>query len=208
MRKASVSAAVASFIRACVCLAVAAAACVLVACAGIPKPEAESDTLVVGSLVIDYPDGFYNLPARRIESGIRLDFVNSTSGRDFAVYTSNGGYFYFLSNGTDRYMLKDCRYEVTDPSTQSTYSGGARLAYKFSVEPKSVQYLGHLIYHFSHPKPSQYGNNGTAWSFDRSVDVESRLDALRDYLQTAGKDSVWTTYEILADFTPTHVDAN
>src|SRR3989304_8102826 len=77
----------------------------LSSCASIPAPEKADDSLVIGHLVLDFPDGFFEQPSRTIESGVMLHLVNTTKQTRFSLLTS-GGYFRFLSHGADEYLLK------------------------------------------------------------------------------------------------------
>jgi len=174
-------------------------ALLLTSCAGIPKPEGENDTLVVGSFILDYPDGFYNQAPRAITSGVRLDFMNTTQGTEFFLLTSSGGYFSFLTNGTDSYDLKGFSYYVEERTGHYTGSGG--LTYKFSVSPHAVQYIGHLVYTFSKPRfQENTGLHTLTWNFERALARTKKVEDVARYLGDAAKDSVWVSYEVKADF--------
>ena len=77
----------------------------LVSCAGFPQPVEEATTLIIGSWILDFPDGFFDTPARQFDMNVQLSFHNTTQDKRFAIYT-NRGYFYFQSNGTDDYVLE------------------------------------------------------------------------------------------------------
>jgi len=171
----------------------------LASCAGVPRPEGDSDTLVVGSLVVDYPDGFYNAAPRKIDRGIRLDFVNVTKGTDFFVITSAGGYFSFLTNGSDHYELKSFSYDLQDAGI--FYRGGGGMSYKFDVTPHCVQYIGHLTYTLAKPRRVEAtGARKATWQFDPSIARVKQYSDIVLYLQDAAKDSVWNSYTVKADF--------
>jgi hypothetical protein len=171
----------------------------MASCAGIPNPEKETDALVVGSLVLSYPDGFFGEPPRTLDSGIRLDFLNVTTQKEFWVVTTRGGWFTFLSNGGDRYQLTKYAYDL-EISGKGTYSGGGGIKYKFMSSMGCVQYLGHFTVTYSRPRMTDTGSNSTGWRFDTGLDRANRPDEIRGYLQAAAKDSPWLTRDVRSDF--------
>lgn len=174
----------------------------LSSCAGVPKPESETDSLVVGSFVVDYPDGFYNQPPRTIEAGIRLDFVNTTRNSTFIVVTSEGGYFNFISSGGDHYMLKSFSYQVNEnnESSHAVFYGGRDINFPFFSEPGSVLYVGHLTYTMAHPRRVQNATRETRWQFDDSVKISSRMVALHSYLNKVDRESAWASRGVKKGF--------
>ena len=70
-------------------------------CAGVPRPENDQSTLVIGSFILDYPDGLFEYNARTIPVGVYVTVRNNTKDSTFDLRTNDGGYFYFLSNGSD-----------------------------------------------------------------------------------------------------------
>jgi hypothetical protein len=118
-------------------------AMLLASCASIPEPENESSSLVIGSLILDFPDGFFGETPRTLDSGVYVHVVNTTQGTDFHVSTGSGGYFYFLSNGTDHYSIED--YSFDERSTASmikTVTLQGKIAHSFTASSRCVQYLG------------------------------------------------------------------
>ncbi len=173
----------------------------LASCASFPKPESDTDTLVVGSFIADFPDGFFDTPARKLDSGLRLDFVNVNTQKSFSVVTGKGGYFFFLANGGDHYQLASYSYDVTI-ETKGYYRGGNRLTYSFNAEPGSVTYLGHFLFTSSSPQMTHPEGRGAQWSFKYNLNRADQTDDARQYLQqTAPADSPWLSREIKSDFT-------
>ncbi len=173
----------------------------LVSCASFPKPESDNDTLVVGSFIADFPDGFFDAPARKLDSGLRLDFTNVTTDQKFSLITGKGGYFYFLGNGGDHYQLNSYSYQVTI-ETKGTYHGGNRLTYSFNAKPGAVHYLGHFLFTSKDPQMTHPEGRGAQWSFKYSIDRADQTEDARAYLQqTAPADSPWLAKEIQSDFT-------
>ena len=118
-------------------------AAVLSGCAGLPAPENEDDSLVIGSLVLDFPDGFFDWPQRKIDRQVMLIVSNTTRNRDFTLMTSRG-YFHFLSNGSDEFVLKSCRFSTREGGDD--YMLGERpLGLKITTAPGKVIYVGHIV---------------------------------------------------------------
>jgi hypothetical protein len=181
----------------CAVIALAVGA-LLSSCASVPKPEGESDTLVVGSFVSDFPDGFFGDPSRTLESNLRLDFTNLATGQDFSIVTSKRGYFYFLSNGSDDYELTG--YSFRENVERKTFSGGNTLSLKFAAFPRCVHYLGHWVLTNSSPGMKTATGTGTqTWNYEYSIDRQFKDDEMHDYLQKAAADSVWLSYEMKHD---------
>ena len=65
----------------------------LASCSSFPKADGTHGCLVIGNIVLDFPDGFFSESARTIASGIRVNFTDLDENKSFFVYTSNDGYF-------------------------------------------------------------------------------------------------------------------
>lgn len=52
---------------------------ILVSCASFPEPKEEGDSLVIGSFVVDFPDGFFNKAPRTVKEGVWIEFENITT---------------------------------------------------------------------------------------------------------------------------------
>ncbi len=167
---------------------------VLASCAGLPKAESESDSLVVGSFVLDYPDGFFDKPARTIESNIRLNFLNRSTGATFWVVTTRGGYFYFTTNGIDQFDLTS--YAFTVPEKEGTYSGGGEFKYPIDVSRHCVQYVGHLTLTYAHPSMEMAGSSRMSWNFDTSYERKSRKAEMIEFLRDTDPETPWLTLEV------------
>ena len=69
----------------------------LASCSSFPKADGTHGCLVIGNIVLDFPDGFFSESARTIASGIRVNFTDLDENKSFFVYTSNDGYYYFAA---------------------------------------------------------------------------------------------------------------
>ena len=68
----------------------------LFSCVGIPEPKTEEDYLIIGNLLIDFPDGFMSLVTpKTFKDGVKIYVENLTTGKGFYVKTKDNGYYYF-----------------------------------------------------------------------------------------------------------------
>jgi hypothetical protein len=166
---------------------------VMLSCAGFPQPAEEGNSLVIGSLILGFPDGFYDTPARDFDMNVQITFRNVTQDKKFKIYT-NRGYFYFQSNGTDQYVLEE--FQLLDVSIGNTkYSfGSGPVNWKINPSPNKVIYLGHIVYTYAAPTAAGSSGRKKYFSYDSSVDVDWNKQALEEYLlQKNG--AVWLELE-------------
>jgi hypothetical protein len=171
---------------------IALAGLLLAGCASVPRPENETDSLVIGSLVLDFTHGFFNQPGRMLDSGVRLDFMNMTSKREFWVITERGGYFYFLSNGGDRYRLVSYSFDVPTGGY-----GSGQVVYDFASTPHSVQYLGRFEFTYWNP---QVSSDKRYWHYSIAKTHENKIDEMLAFLKTRAADSPWPAYETRSEW--------
>ncbi len=169
----------------------------LVSCSSLPKPESEDDSLVIGSLVLDFPDGFFDRPPDKFSTGVQLRIVNQTQGTSFDVVTTSGGYFWFMSNGTDSYMLE--RYTLKTRTAGGTYSAGGILDYGWTVSPGRIDYIGHFVVTYKKPDKmvtSSPGERDTTWKFDRFLARKTQPGQVKALLSSKEPASPWNSYEV------------
>ena len=168
----------------------------LLSCAGFPEPAGEGNSLVIGSLTLDFPDGFYDTPSRKFDMNVQLSFRNNTQNKRFDVYT-NRGYFYFQTNGTDKYVFEDFQLlKMTIGNTRYSFSGEP-INMKINTSPNKVIYLGHIVYTYSAPGATQRKGRTTYYSYDASVSVDWDREVLRQYIAQKQGDSRWLDMEIV-----------
>jgi hypothetical protein len=171
---------------------------VLGACAGFPPPEEGGSSLVIGSLVLDYPDGFFDLKPCCFTRGVKLVILNATTDKRFSL-TTDDGYFYFLSNGTDNYVLES--YEYTKRTDTGEYNVGRNVGQKFSPVPNSLVYLGHITITYAAPDKVDKDKLGrkttTYWDYNVSAGMDYDSDALLEYIREIEPDSSWLSYELV-----------
>ena len=169
---------------------------ILWSCAGFPEPAGEGTSLVIGSLIIDFPDGFYDKPARRFDTDVKVSFKNTTKKSGFDLYTSHG-YFYFQSNGTDEYVLKS--YNLPDIVIGDTrYSGGgSAIDLKIASMPSKVIYLGHIVLAYAAPSVAQLSGRESTYKYETSASWDWDKDELTRFMTQEQADSPWLQMEII-----------
>jgi len=167
----------------------------ILSCAGIPNPKSPDETLVIGSLQLDFPDGFFDYPSRTIASGIEISIVNSTENYPFVVRTGPNGYYTFISNGHDTYSLERYHYEETIISQRVTLQG--KLGMPVLVSPGKVRYVGALTITYARPNRSnKEAVKANLWNFELSSSWKYRRDEMTEYIKSMDPDSQWLSLEI------------
>jgi hypothetical protein len=170
----------------------------LASCASIPKPSDENTALVIGNLVLDFPDGFFRAYARTVEDRVRVEIVNKTQQSKFSMYTKDG-YFSFLSNGTDEYVLMTYSYETQMSGGGKGSIGGQEIMGQISTTPGKVVYVGHITITYNAPNKSTTLGGGaqTFWNYDVNFDLDWNTSALEEYLATKDPDGTWLSRGIV-----------
>ncbi len=180
-----------------------ASVCVLVSamssCAAFPEPVREGDSLVIGSLILDFPEGLYDSTTRIVDMNVRLTFRNVARNQRFHVYTKRG-YYYFLTNGLDDYFLESYKILNTDADGTLYSFSDQPVALKITNSPNQVIYLGHVTATYSAPRLLQRRGSGgriSYYRYDTIADVEWDRDLLRRYMTRRQPDSPWLDLEII-----------
>ncbi len=179
-----------------------AGVCALVAalssCAGFPEPQGEGDSLVIGSLVLDFPNGLYDDMPQVVDMNVRVTFRNITRNQRFHVYTKRG-YFYFRTNGTDDYLLEGFRILKTEVDDTVHSFSDQSVDLKIVNSPHRIIYLGHVTATYSAPRLiRRRGPRGGIryYRYETSVAVEWDQDLLRRHMTNKRPDSPWLELEI------------
>jgi len=184
-----------AFLVAGVCALVAA----ILSCVGFPEPEGEGDSLVIGSLILDFPDGLYDNTVQKIDMNVRVTFRNVTRNQRFHVYTKRGGYFYFPTNGSDDYILEGFRILKTEVDETVHSFSDQPVGLKIANSPNRVIYLGHVTASYSAPRLTRkIGSRGRIlyYSYQSSVTVAWDRDLLQRYITSRQPDGLWVDLEI------------
>jgi hypothetical protein len=174
-------------------------AAMLLACASFPEPQGTEDSLVIGSLILDFPDGLYDGLPQKVDINVRVTFRNVTRNERFHVYTKRG-YFYFPTNGSDEFILES--YRILQTRIEDTlYSfSDQRVELKVVNSPNRVIYLGRISVTCSDPRlVREFGAGGgnRYYRYGVSVTVQWHQDLLRRYLERRQPDSPWLDLEIV-----------
>ena len=173
---------------------------ILISCAGLPKPIEDSDSLITGNFLLDFPDGFFNRPPITIGHGVTLNFINVNTKKGFSVKTADDGYFRFLSNGRDDYLFLSFEYSKESGSHGRYTLSEAPIERKITNSPHKIIYIGHFIYTYAQVERGKTTSKGRGetkyYKYEQSISVESNKKALLEYLQNKQPDSPWLNYEI------------
>jgi hypothetical protein len=175
---------------------VIAIATAMLSCAGFPEPAEDGNSLVVGTFLLDFPDGFFDTPPRKFDMNVKLSFRNVTQNSRFDVYT-NRGYFFFQTNGTDQYVLEDFNLQKIKIGNSMYTFGGDPINLKIANSPNKIIYLGDIVYTYNAPEDTSRRGRTTYYSYVPSVQVDWDTDALRQYIEQNNPDSAWLTREIV-----------
>ncbi|MBN1799550.1 MAG: hypothetical protein JW822_13325 [Spirochaetales bacterium] len=167
-------------------------------CKSIPEPENESDSLIIGSVVWDFPDGLFQLEPRTLRNNITIAFVNLTTSEQFKVNTSDG-YFNFICNGNDKFMLQYVMYQ--DPSPAKSYTVSYPLNLRIDSKPRKIIYVGHILITFASPGISEAKEGDamitTSWRFRENYVIENKIEDAKAYVADNDGNNVWRDYTIL-----------
>ena len=169
---------------------------ILVSCASFfPEPESNTDSLVIGSFIIDFPDGFGSYSPLTAAEGIKLYFTNLTRNRHFVLVTDSDGYYYYLTNGSDEYVLN--KFEC--PIRPVPYADPIRYTLNIPIRTSTTKliYMGHISITFSellvttitiHPQ------------YEVALHVDWDRTAMLLYLENRQSDACWLDYDIIHRF--------
>jgi hypothetical protein len=170
-------------------------AAILTSCAGLPTPEGKHGCLVIGNIMLDFPDGFFSESARTIKNGIRMRFTDLDENKSFAVYTSNGGYFFFAAKPGHQYRLESWGVTISDAFTTFNL-GPNKYIVPFNYESGKILYLQHIGITHNVPKQKGERGNNTIWNYVTSITVSSKPYEVHDFIKAAEENSGWLDYDI------------
>ena len=150
-----------------------------------PVPESPSDSLVIGYVEYDFPDGFFNMPPKLLRTGIKVNYTNLSTGQDLYC-KSNYGYFRFVCDGNAEILIKSAEYRYDGMEQKITLSP-IEINQKIQLVEQKVIYLGHLNVTYSLPEvegreyqPEQRGDK-TIYNYDINMNVEVDRVKLKQY---------------------------
>jgi hypothetical protein len=167
-------------------------------CKSLPSPKHAEDSLIIGSLIWDFPDGFFDLAPRTLKIDIFLTLVNLTTGKLLKVRVSDG-YYNFLVRGNDKYMLQYAKYKSS--GGPKTYTLGYQLNLQIECRPAGIIYPGHIKITFASPEQVEVKEGDamirTNWRFRESYTVENKIEDIKAYLKENDTKNKWQDYKIL-----------
>jgi hypothetical protein len=171
---------------------------VLFSCVSFPEPEDDSDSLVIGSIVFDFPDGFFNDPPRTITNNFKLTLVNETTSKKLTVKTIKG-YYYFVCKRTDKFILKTIEY--VDPAPGPGPSIGMNFDMPITVKMHKILYFGQMKITFLQPEyvKTKYGTDfiSNTWTFRKhEFDTENKTEEVKNYMACNDKEQRWQNHDI------------
>ncbi len=166
----------------------------LTACSTIPEPSKNSESLVIGSFILDFPDGYFDGPKRTIDSNVTLKFYNKTTGEDYAKRTKNG-YFAFVANTSDEIELYEYYYEHT--SGRTTTSLGGSLEKEFCILADKINYLGDLKITYRAGKVVSGDRESSTYHFNRDYSIGYNSAAAKNHLVDELVESEWLKDDII-----------
>jgi hypothetical protein len=173
-------------------------AAALWACVAFPESKEQGDSLVIGSLILNFPEGLYEAIPQKIDMNVRVTFRNVTRNETFDVYT-NRGYFYFSTNGTDEFILESFRILQTRIEDTVYSFSDQPVDLKIINSPNTVIYLGHVNATYSDPRLTREigaGGGTRYYRYGVSVTIEWNQDLLQRYMERRQPDSPWLNLEI------------
>ena len=178
------------------CFVIAGVMLLLLSCGTIPAPKSKGNSLVIGSIILDFTDGFFDLPPRKFETNVKLQFKNVTQGKSFTLYTSRG-YFHFLTNGTDEYILEKFSLGETQIGDTIYTFGGATINFEIPSMLHKVIYIGHIVFTYSVSEADKRNDITTYFNFKSSTSVDWNKDLVVQYISDKQKNSPWLEYNIV-----------
>jgi hypothetical protein len=171
-------------------------ALLLMGCVGMPEPEGSGDSLIIGSLLLDFPDGFFDGAPTTVTRSIKVRIQNTSTKKHFTVSTIDG-YFYFLTNGTDSYILESFEFNKEVKIKNTIYTLGRDIDRTITPVMNSLIYLGHITFTYYVPEDIRVDSRGgdETWHFDVSFDVKYKNEATLDFIREINPESSWLSYE-------------
>lgn len=158
----------------------------------IPEPEINTDSLVIGSVIINFYNGFNDHSQLAVDEGIKLYFTNLTTNWPFVVETDRCGFYYYLTNGSDEYILT--KFEYSEGFDKYDEPISCTLNIPISTSTAKLIYMGHISIIFS----KILGTTITIpVQYEVSFEVDWDRTTMLRYLENRESDCCWLDYEII-----------
>ena len=151
-------------------------------CAVLPAKKNDK-VLVIGSIELDYPDGFYDTNrSKTIISGTNVRVRNVLTEDEFNALSDKEGYFKFYANPGEQYKITG--YENIHKINRVTYTTRQSLKIKFDIIDNNVNYIGHIKCVYTRGKVAEnyYKDKTFHYNIDYSIsyDQQNCIDYLRE----------------------------
>ena len=167
----------------------------LMSCATIPEPENADDSLVIGRVVLDFPDGYLGKPARTVDSNVTVKIVNLTTREEYTRRTDNG-YYYIPASPGDEIQIGDYYYTTTSGRYSTSLNGGIRR--KVKVEGNKIIYFGDLTVTYREGKVVSKDGRSSSYSYDMDYNLSDNPDNALNYLESELAESAWLDKSIIS----------
>ena len=169
-------------------LVLISAALVFSSCSSLPEQKNSDDVLVVGSFILDYPDGFFEMPSRKIKSNVKLKIINTRTKEEINKVTRNG-YFHLVAKPGDEFHIS--HYEHKTKENNGIYTVGGWVKRNFTVVENSVNYLGHMKNTSRAGEKSKQIGSDKYYSYKETFSVKDNNAEALDYYKFNNPDSTW-----------------
>ncbi len=168
----------------------------LASCASFPKPGDNQNSLIVGNIVLEFPDGFFSDSARRIVQGIQMNIRDFDENKLSHVLTGIDGYYYFVGKPDHKYVIESWEARIDDSSHIYSF-GPNKWGLSFNSVAGKVIYLQNVLFTFRRPKRGAEEGYTTHWNFKTSVSTQWNPDGVRDFIEIKQKKSGWLDLEFV-----------
>ncbi len=177
-------------------IGLACAIVLLASCTSFPNPSADQNCLIVGNMILDFPDGFFSNSPRRIAHGIQMNIKDLDENKPLRATTSLGGYFYFMGKSSHKYSIETWEARIDESSTIYNF-GPYKFGFTLVAAPGKVMYLQNILFTYRRPKMGDEQGHIISWKFDISVSTEWNPDGVREFIETKQKGSGWLDCEFV-----------
>lgn len=142
-------------------------------CAGGPARESPAGTRVVGSLSLEFPEGFLGQPARTIRSPILLHVRNLDTGKRFLRAVGERGFAFPAAAGEELALE---RYEYSQSDSSFSCYLNDEIGIRFRPEPGRVLDLGRITIRYTAPAASNRTTFARSTTFEDPPEQQERFN--------------------------------
>ena len=175
------------------CLIIFFALLILTSCVTIPEPKSSDEVLVIGRLLLDFPDGYFDKPAQVINNSITVVIYNKTSDVKI-TRTTDDGYFSFVANTGDE--IEIIEYYYRRESNRQITTLGSALGLEIDIIDKRINYTGDMIITYAAGKIVEVDGRDSTYSYKRSLKISDKTSDAKEYLQIVIPESEWLSYDV------------